>query len=150
MKKYLLAIGMLCIIVSLLWPFAYLANHPELLPTLPAKETAQSEAHFITGNQAEMEIEAKETSMPVFTGNLQSQPSMVVTVTTSTLEKRSWAGGGENMGYWQEGDVITVSWLCVNDAGDVWIAFGGGWSAARYQGREFVSPLPVVTEVCDE
>ncbi len=71
-------------------------------------------------------------------------------VIASILEKRSHAGGGEGQGYWLEGDVITVSWACMNEAGDVWIAFAGGWSAARYQGREFVSPLPVVTEVCGE
>lgn len=104
-----------------------LANIPSVLPPSPQ--------NTISGTATEPKIIGGE---------------LRVTVIASTLEKREKAGGGGNKGYWLAGDKILVALACGSQSGDVWIAFAGGWSAAKYQGREFVSPLPVVTEVCDE
>ncbi len=77
-------------------------------------------------------------------------------VTADVLERREKPDTGRNMGYWVRGDEIVVLDACSSPAGDVWFEFqmpvsgDTGWSAAQYQGRQFVKPIPSYLENCNE
>lgn len=86
---------------------------------------------------------------------VESLPVSVL-VTADVLERREKPDTGRNLGYWVRGDEIQVLRVCSNLAGDVWFAFDlpvsgdTGWSAAKYQGRQFVKQIPSSLEKCDE
>lgn len=142
MKKFVKILAWICIGTAIL-------AMPVVMYVLMNGGAAQVEVRDTGGNQPEATVEAVFPSVGTpDTGVTSAVEVQMVNVTADMLEIRS-EPNGKSLGYWQKGASIEALEACM-DGSDMWIRSVGGWSAALFAGRQFISPLPEAGKRCGD
>ncbi len=137
MRKFLKVLGLLCVILAV---FGLLALMQYALSVENAPLSAPAPV---------------SKSLILATPTADPDPAPRLLVIAEVLEKRTEPDTGRNIGYWVRGDEVEYIDGCVSRTGDVWVRFAEpvsesdtGWSAALYNLRPLMQPVPNFEEVC--